>query len=66
MIPGRVAGKDRQGHVGCIASCGHRGLLSILLALLVRKIQDEHAAYLAEAQGVDMGYDDCPVCVAAR
>jgi hypothetical protein len=37
-----------------------------LVALLIRRIQEEHAVYMAAALLEDLGYDDCPKCLANR
>lgn len=44
----------------------YRSLLRALVLLLVKRVQDENAAMRAAGLLEDMGYDDCPVCLANR
>ena len=37
-----------------------------LVRLLIQRVKAENAAHLAEAFMEDLGYEDCPVCVANR
>ena len=43
-----------------------RRLLVDLVAVLVQKIRREWERDRREALATDMGYDDCPVCLANR
>jgi hypothetical protein len=44
----------------------HRRLARALVALLMRRIREDHARTMAAGFLEDMGYDDCPVCLANR
>lgn len=44
----------------------HLRLVRAFVALLVKRIFQEHAATMAAGYLEDMGYDDCPVCLANR
>jgi hypothetical protein len=49
---------------------GRAGLIarirSLLVVALVAAIEREHGAWLAAQRRIDMGHDDCVICLAAR
>lgn len=43
-----------------------RRLWRAMWQLLIRRIKEEHAAYMAAASLEDLGEPDCPVCITNR
>jgi hypothetical protein len=52
--------------VAAVVTVLRRRLARSLVQLLIRRIREDNETYRAAAYLEDMGYDECPVCVANR